>query len=77
VITDVGDALALVRALIALHQAEDREVTEYVGVRGRAVTVKVCGHCASLCHSRSGLGCDDPTDALYPCDTIKLLQEYV
>lgn len=31
-----------------------------------------CEYCASLCHSRSGLGCDSP-DAPYPCDTVRLL----
>ena len=28
-----------------------------------------CEHCASLCHSRSGLGCETP-DAPWPCDEI-------
>ena len=32
-----------------------------------------CAYCAGLCHSRSGLGCDDPIDALWPCDTVRLL----
>jgi hypothetical protein len=32
-----------------------------------------CGHCADLCHSRSGLGCDDPVDAPWPCPTVRLL----
>lgn len=29
-----------------------------------------CEFCAWLCHSRSGLGCDDP-DAPYPCDEVR------
>jgi hypothetical protein len=33
-----------------------------------------CGHCAELCHSRSGLGCDSP-DAPYPCETVQLLTD--
>lgn len=32
----------------------------------------VCDYCDQLCHSRSGLMCDDP-DAPYPCYTVKLL----
>ncbi len=32
----------------------------------------VCEYCSSLCHSRTGLMCDDP-DAPYPCDTLRLL----
>lgn len=32
-----------------------------------------CEYCAGLCHSRSGLGCEEPVDALYPCDTIRLV----
>lgn len=31
-----------------------------------------CDHCAELCHSRSGLGCDSP-DAPYPCPTVRLI----
>lgn len=34
-----------------------------------------CGYCASLCHSRSGLGCDEPADAMYPCETVSLLAQ--
>lgn len=30
-----------------------------------------CEACAELCHSRSGLGCDDPADAMYPCETVE------
>jgi hypothetical protein len=32
----------------------------------------VCTHCAELCHSRSGLGCDD-LDGVYPCPTVRPL----
>ncbi|MCW2768535.1 MAG: hypothetical protein JWO11_4494 [Nocardioides sp.] len=31
-----------------------------------------CEHCASLCHSRSGLACESP-DAPYPCETVRLV----
>lgn len=32
-----------------------------------------CGHCAEQCHSYSGLSCDTPADALWPCPTARLL----
>jgi hypothetical protein len=32
-----------------------------------------CEHCTELCHSRSGLGCEDPADAIHPCRTVLLL----
>lgn len=40
-----------------------------------AYGIKQCEECASLCHSRSGLYCDQP-DAQYPCATIRVLDEY-
>lgn len=33
-----------------------------------------CEHCAGLCHSYSGIGCDVP-DAEYPCDTVRVIAE--
>ena len=35
--------------------------------------IMICQECKSLCHSYSGLGCEIPTDAQYPCWTIKAL----
>jgi hypothetical protein len=32
-----------------------------------------CDYCVRLCHSGSGLHCDEPYDAEWPCDTIKAL----
>jgi hypothetical protein len=32
-----------------------------------------CDHCADLCHSYSGISCDAPVDALWPCPTARLL----
>lgn len=49
------------RAILDLHSPR----SDYQGRQ-------VCEYCADLCHSRSGLGCDDP-DAPYPCDTVRLL----
>ena len=34
---------------------------------------EVCSYCKSLCHSRSGIGCDYEGDALFPCATISIL----
>lgn len=48
------------RAILDLH-------APYVNRQGDVQ----CGHCMELCHSRSGLGCDDP-DAPYPCETVTL-----
>ena len=33
-----------------------------------------CGQCAELCHSTSGLGCEDPIDAVWPCPTVTAIQ---
>jgi hypothetical protein len=32
-----------------------------------------CEECASRCHSGSGLNCDEPLDAEYPCDTVEVI----
>ncbi len=32
-----------------------------------------CDYCVRLCHSGSGLHCDEPYDAEWPCDTIQAL----
>ena len=33
-----------------------------------------CGYCVNLCHSETGLGCED-IDGIYPCDTIEAIEE--
>lgn len=60
--------LDLAEAVLALHEPEFYEL-------GKGGKVRRCSYCASLCHSREGLSCDDPTDAVYPCDTAKLVLE--
>jgi len=59
------------RQIIELHSPEPSHY-----VNGRFIFdepgTPQCEYCASLCHSRSGLSCDDP-DAPYPCDTVRLL----
>jgi hypothetical protein len=52
------------RRLLDLHEP-------YQALYGVA-KVPQCSHCSELCHSRSGLGCDNP-DAPYPCPTVRLL----
>lgn len=32
-----------------------------------------CEYCVNLCHSETGLGCED-IDAVYPCDTIEAIE---
>lgn len=54
---------------IALHDPADsiRRYEYALKVLARHATSQgQCDYCASLCHSRSGLGCDDP-DAPAPC----------
>jgi hypothetical protein len=51
-------AVARVRGLHQPYQTEDRTQ---------------CDHCMELCHSRSGLSCDTPYDAPWPCPTIEAL----
>jgi hypothetical protein len=55
------------RRLLDLHDPYARRggwpVTEY----------QACSYCAGLCHSGSGLACDQPVDALYPCETVRLV----
>lgn len=55
---------SLVIELRSLHR---RTTTDYAGRQH-----EVCEHCIELCHSRSGLMCDEP-DAQWPCETIKLV----
>ncbi len=33
-----------------------------------------CSYCVDLCHSETGLGCED-IDAVYPCLTIELIEK--
>lgn len=57
-------AYDLIRQLEKLHV----KTTDYKGH-------DICDHCAYLCHSHSGLGCDD-VDGEWPCDTMKIVQRY-
>lgn len=55
------------RRIVELHGPLQLPATNY------RPTMLQCEYCASLCHSRSGLGCDQPIDAPWPCDTVRLM----
>jgi len=57
---DVPALVAAVEAVLELH----KEVGSWRS------GVYQCGQCAELCHSTSGLGCEDPIDAVWPCPTV-------
>ena len=63
-IHDVPALLAAVEAVLELH----KEVGSWRS------GVYQCGQCAELCHSTSGLGCEDPIDAVWPCPTVVAIQ---
>jgi len=62
--TDVPVLVAAVEAVLELH----KEVGSWRS------GVYQCGQCAELCHSTSGLGCEDPIDAVWPCPTVVAIQ---
>lgn len=64
-------AQAALRAVVELHAPVKLRIYS----AGVPVEVAVCDHCASLCHSRSGLGCDEPRDGAYPCEDIRTIAE--
>ncbi|MFG1846751.1 hypothetical protein [Micromonospora carbonacea] len=51
------------RALPAAYSAVDKVMYR--------PAVTQCEHCDELCHSDSGLACDDPVDGLWPCPTVR------
>lgn len=55
-------------AVLALHQPVETPA------RGAAPARVQCDHCKGLCHSDSGLHCDEPYDAPWPCPTIQALE---
>jgi hypothetical protein len=58
------------RKILDLHASSEYRIN-YGGIPR---TVLQCEHCASLCHSGSGLSCDSP-DAPYPCETVQIVAE--
>ena len=63
-VSDVPVLVAAVKAVLELH----KEVGSWRS------GVYQCGQCAELCHSTSGLGCEDPIDAVWPCPTVVAIQ---
>jgi hypothetical protein len=59
----------LIAELEKLHLASDTKLIS-------GVNVKVCEHCLMLCHSHSGLNCDEPSDGMWPCETMKIVERY-
>lgn len=53
-------------AALALHRSVETPAIH------RAPAKVQCDRCRSLCHSGSGLHCDEPYDAPWPCDTVKI-----
>lgn len=58
------------RKILDLHAPSEYRIFR----GGVAQVVLQCDHCASLCHSGSGLACDSP-DAPYPCETVQIVAE--
>lgn len=56
--------------VLAECSAKRKIVERHKPVRSWSGGALQCEHCADLCHSRSGLGCEDP-DAPYPCPDIR------
>ena len=54
------------KAVLELHKPIDRGYND-----GKIV----CQHCRGLCHSYSGLNCDDEADGLFPCPTAEKIIE--
>ena len=53
-------------AIVELHKPVEMP---YARVEGTLT----CNYCSGLCHSRSGLSCDD-CPPLYPCATIQVIE---
>ena len=63
-IHDVPALVAAIESVLVMHKR----------VGSWRPGVYQCGQCAELCHSTSGLGCEDPIDAVWPCPTVTAIQ---
>jgi len=61
------DGMNALRAVVELHKPVEMP---YARVEGTLT----CNYCSGLCHSRSGLSCDN-CPPLYPCPTIQAIEE--
>ena len=57
-------------ALLAVVELHKPVEMPYARVEGTLT----CNYCSGLCHSRSGLSCDD-CPPLYPCPTIQAIEK--
>lgn len=60
-----AQAATVVEAVLALHKREPCNYRE---------SVDVCAHCYSLCHSGTGLNCENP-DGAWPCPTVQAINK--
>jgi len=64
---DSAEPVKALRAVVELHKPVEMP---YARVEGTLT----CNYCSGLCHSRSGLSCDD-CPPLYPCTTIQAIEK--
>ena len=64
---DLNKTWSALRAVVELHKP-------MTGVNYRSNTPQ-CSYCRSLCHSNSGLNCEDDGDGLWPCGTILRIEK--
>jgi hypothetical protein len=65
------EAIAALRAVLDLHQP--REDGGHFAIPDGVVQ---CGHCADNCHDHySGLYCEHPADAVWPCPTVRAITD--
>jgi hypothetical protein len=58
------------KALLAVVELHKPVEMPYARVEGTLT----CSYCSELCHSRSGLSCDD-CPPVYPCPTIQAIEK--
>lgn len=63
--SDAGRMVDALLAVLALHEKVRRPWTDDEDDEWQ------CTECMSLCHSETGLGCDFPFDAQWPCETVR------
>jgi hypothetical protein len=61
------------RRILDLHSPQATGYVDGVYMHGETGELQ-CEHCAEQCHSRSGLGCEQP-DAPWPCPTVRLVAQ--
>jgi hypothetical protein len=64
--------VAAKRRILDLHEPVPSGYSEGRWSSGSQHGELQCSHCAGLCHSGSGLNCENP-DAPWPCPTVRIL----